>query len=126
MSTITIRPIHGALDHLPDDFKQKWFDALQTSNKHQDEMCYLSDEAHCCLCVGARLEGAAFEDYRLDGEADSEYAPLTATCNVNMVALIDGKEFNLPDLNDSSAYDISHCDIAEIIMGRSVTVEGGK
>lgn len=132
MPTLTIDPPED-IDTLPLEFRQKWHDALQTSVKKKNEMCSPDDTAHCCLCVAARLEGATLNDYvdvglPSDCDLDDNDLPLSQMAE-DMYCLSRLGQLCFSQLNDGSKPgrkfypELTHPQIAELVMGRSVTVE---
>jgi len=133
---ITIKPIEGALDDVPQDHLDKLYVALQTSVKHEGAMSDKDDTEHCCLCVSARLEGASFEHYYNTGipsNIDEGIAPLSKALqekNPAKAAVEDGREITLSfaGLNDGFRVvdhylSLTHPQIAEIIKGNEVVIE---
>jgi len=140
---ITIKPIEGALDDVPQDHLDKWYEALQTSVKHIGAMSNEDDTAHCCVCVSARLEGATFDDYERMAMVKplSNYcAPITAGFEEIYVArafygddktgvrqqlawLNDGLKVCEDDNDFGPDRQLTHPQIAEIIKGNDVVIE---
>ena len=129
MKQIVIKPVKGALDGVPKEHLQKWFDALQTSVKHKNSMCNSENTAHCCLCVSAQLEGAGVDHYGRAGRAGDLWAPITHSFQCNAVAFAEEVgHFAFNNLNDGilmrgNYIELTHPQIAEIIMGREVVLE---